>query len=60
MGNGRQRAGDGVRQYGRELRLGRGVHARSGDGREGVLRRISDQRPGRRRGGRRAHARAGG
>ena len=32
MGHGRQRADDGVRQHGRIVRDGRGVHARPGDG----------------------------
>ena len=45
---------------GDKFRFRRGVHARPGDGRKGFLRRISHQRPGRRRGGRRPHARTGG
>ena len=45
VGHGRQRAGDGLRQHGRRLRHRRGVHARSGDGREGFLRRISRSTP---------------
>ena len=44
---------------GDELRLRRRLHARSRHRREGFLRRIPDQRPGRRRRRRRAHARAG-
>ncbi len=60
MGHGRQRAGDGVRQHRRQLRVGRRVHAQPGQRREGVLRRVPDQRAGRRRRRRRPHARAGG
>ena len=45
---------------GEQFRFGRGLHARSGHRRESFLRRIPDQRPGRRRGGRRAHAGTGG
>ena len=60
MGNGRQRAGDGLWQHRRQFRFGRGVHARPGDRRKSILRRISHQRAGRRRRGRRAHARTGG
>ena len=59
MGHGRQRSGHGLWQHWERLRLRRRLHARSGHRREGVLRRISDQRPGRRRRGRRSHAGAG-
>ena len=45
------------RQHRRQLRLRRRVHAQPGQRREGVLRRIPHQRPGRRRRRRRAHAR---
>ena len=41
---------------GEDQRHGRRLHPRSGQRRESFLRRISDQRPGRRRGRRRAHA----
>ena len=44
---------------GRRLRVRRRVHAESGQRRQGVLRRVPDQRAGRRRGCRRAHAGAG-
>ena len=47
-----QRGDDGLRQHGRRLGHGRGVHARPEHGREGALRRVPDQRPGRGRGGR--------
>ena len=57
VGHGRQRAGDGLWQHRRHLRLRRRVHAQPGQRREGVLRRIPHQRPGRRRRRRRAHAR---
>ncbi len=56
LGHGRQRADDGLRQHGRHERDRRCFHARSGERRESFLRRISDQRPGRRRRRRRAHA----
>ena len=56
--HGGERAGDGVRQYGRPVGHRRRLHAESGDGREGVLRRVPDQRPGRGRGGRHPHAEA--
>ncbi len=49
-------AGDGVRQHGRDFGHGRGFHARSRHRREGVLRRVPDERAGRRRGGRHPHA----
>ena len=60
VGHRRQRAGDGLRQHRRELGLGRRVHAQPGQRREGVLRRVPDQRAGRGRRRRRAHAGAGG
>ena len=44
---------------GDELRLGRRVHAQPGERRQGVLRRVPDQRAGRGRRRRRAHAGAG-
>ena len=53
-----QRAGDGVRQPGRDLGHRRGLHAQSGHRREPLLRRVPHQRAGRGRGGRRAHAAA--
>ena len=56
VGHGRQRAGDGLRQHRRELRLRRGLHPQPGQRRERILRRIPDQRAGRRRRRRRAHA----
>ena len=59
MGHGRQRAGDGLRQHRRRFGLGRRVHAQPGERREGVLRRVPDQRAGRRRRRRHAHAGAG-
>ena len=50
--HGRQRRHDGLRQHGRRLRHGRRVHPRPEYRREGPLRRVPDQRPGRgRRGG---------
>ena len=52
----RQRAGDGVRQHGRELGHRRRLHPQPGHRREPLLRRVPDQRPGRGRGRRRAHA----
>ena len=54
----RQRADDGVRQHRRSLGDRRRLHAQSGDGREGVLRRVPHQRPGRGRRLRRPHAAA--
>ena len=59
VGHRRQRAGDGLRQHGRRLGLGRRVHAQPGQRRQGVLRRVPDQRAGRGRRRRRAHAGAG-
>ena len=52
----RQRAGDGVRQHRRSLGHGRRVHAQSRHRREGVLRRVPDQRAGRGRRRRHSHA----
>ena len=54
----RQRSDDGVRQHRRSLGDRRRIHAQSGDGREGVLRRVPHQRPGRGRRVRRPHAAA--
>ena len=51
-GHGRQRRDDGLRQHGRRLRHGRGVHPRPEHRREGPVRRVPDQRPGRGRRGR--------
>ena len=56
LGHRGQRAGDGVRQYGRDLGDRRCVHAQSLDRREQALRRIPDQRAGRGRGGGHPHA----
>jgi hypothetical protein len=56
LGHRVQRAGDGLRQPGRRLGHGRGVHARSLHGRAALLRRVAAQRAGRRRGRGRAHA----
>ena len=56
--HGRQRAADGVRQHRRSLGDRRRLHAEPGDRREGVLRRVPDQRAGRGRRLRRAHAAA--
>ena len=58
LGHGRQRAGDGVRQPGRDLGHRRRLHAQSLDRREGALRRVPDQRAGRGRG--RGHPHAAG
>ena len=58
LGHRGQRAGHGVRQYGRDLGDRRRLHAQSLDRREEALRRISDQRPG--RGRRRRHPHAAG
>ena len=54
----RQRADDGVRQHRRPVGHRRGLHAQPGDRRQGVLRRVPDQRPGRGRGRRHPHAAA--
>ena len=56
LGHRRQRAGHGVRQYGRDLGDRRRLHAQPFDRREEALRRVSDQRPGRGRGRRHPHA----
>ena len=58
VGHRRQRAGHGLRQHRRPVRLRRRLHPRSRHRRKGVLRRIPDQRPGRGRRRRRAHARS--
>ncbi len=58
VGHRRQRAGDGVRQHGRDLGDRRCVHPQSLDRREQALRRIPDQRAG--RGRRRRHPHAAG
>ena len=54
----RQRADDGVRQHRRSLGHRRRLHPQPGDRREGVLRRVPDQRAGRRRRRRHPHAAA--
>ena len=59
VGHRRQRAGDGLRQHRRQLRLRRGLHPQPRQRRQRVLRRVPDQRPGRRRRRRRPHAGAG-
>ena len=56
LGHRRQRAGDGVRQHGRDQRDRRRLHPQSLDGREGALRRVPRQRAGRGRRGRHPHA----
>ena len=56
MGDGRKCAGHGLWKYRRSQRHRCCIHARSGDRRENFLWRVFDQRPGRRRGRRRAHA----
>ena len=56
LGHRRQRAGDGLRQPGRRLRHRRGHDPRRRARRAGHQRRLSDQRPGRRRRGRHSHA----
>ena len=56
LGHCRQRAGDGVRQSGRDRGHRRRLHAQSVDRREGALRRVPHQRAGRRRGRRHPHA----
>ena len=58
LGHGRQRAGDGVRQHGRDLGHRRRLHPQSLDRRERALRRVPHQRPG--RGRRRRHPHAAG
>ena len=57
-GHGRQRAEHGLRQQGRDLGHRRGLHPRPLHGREHVLRRVPDERPGRGRRRRRAPSRA--
>ena len=52
----RQRAADGVRQHRRQFRHGRLLHARPELWRKDFLWRLSDQRAGRRCGGRHPHA----
>ena len=54
----RQRADDGVRQHRRSIGDRRRLHAKPGDRREGVLRRVPHQRAGRGRRLRRPHAAA--
>ena len=56
LGHGRQCAGHGLRQYGRDLCHRRRLHAQSLDRREGTLRRISRQRARRRCRRRHPHA----
>ena len=56
LGHRGQRAGHGVRQHGRDVGDRRRLHPQSVDRREEVLRRISDQCPGRGRGRRHPHA----
>ena len=58
LGHGGERAGHGVRQHGRGLRHRRLLHPRPVHGRERLLRRVPDQRPGRGRRGRHPHAAA--
>ena len=53
-----QRAADGLRQQGRELRYRRGVHPQPRDRRDRSLRRVPDERPGRGRRRRHPHPRA--
>ncbi len=56
LGHRGQRAGHGVRQYGRDLGHRRRLHAQSVDRREEAVRRIPHQRAGRGRGRRHPHA----
>ncbi len=56
LGHGGQRPDDGLRKHGRHERDRSRFHARSGQRRKSFLRRISDQRAGRRCRRRRAHA----
>ena len=56
VGHGGQRAADGVRQQGRDERLGRGVQPRRGHGRPAAVGRLPGQRAGRGRRLRRPHA----
>ena len=55
LGHGGERAGHGVRQYGRDLRHRRGVHPQSLHRRERALRRVPHQRAGRGCGGGHPH-----
>ena len=55
LGHGGERAVDGVRQHGRDLRHRGRLHPQSVYGRQPALRRVPDQRPGRGRGGRHPH-----
>ena len=57
-GHGCQRGANGVREHGRQFRYGRLLYARSFDRRKDFLRRLPDQRAGRRRGGGHSHAHA--
>ena len=57
-GHGGQRRDDGLRQHGRRLGHGRRLHPRPEHRREGPLRRVPDQRPGRGRRGRHPDAAA--
>ena len=57
-GHGGQRRDDGLRQHGRRLRHRRRLHPRPEHRREGALRRVPDQRPGRGRRRRHPHAAA--
>ena len=59
VGHRGQRADHGLRQHRRGVGHGRGLHAQPRERREHVLRRVPRQRPGRGRGGRRAHAAPG-
>ena len=56
LGHRRQRPGDGVRQYGRHSATGVAFTRNPSTGEKELLRRISDQRAGRRRGRRHPHA----
>ncbi len=58
VGHSHQRAGDGLWQPGERLRHGRRPHARRGAGTARLQRRLSGQRPGRRRRRRHPHAQA--
>ncbi len=58
LGHRRQRAVHGLRQHGRRLRHRRGLHPQPRHRREEAHGRVPDQRPGRGRGGRRAHPHA--
>src|SRR5208337_23783 len=56
LGNRRERAGDGVRQHGRDVGHRRRLHPQSVDRRERALWRVPRQRAGRGRGGGHPHA----